>query len=32
EPEDVLAQTEHHALALLYSSMVESINHQEKNT
>ncbi len=31
EPEDVLAQTEHHALALLHSSMVESINHQEKN-
>lgn len=31
EPEDVLAQTEHHALTLLHTSMVESLNHEEKN-
>ncbi len=28
-PEEVLQQTEHRALALLYASMVEFINHQE---
>lgn len=31
DPEEVLEQTEQHALALLYTSMVELINHQEKD-
>lgn len=31
DPEEVLEQTQHHALALLYDSMVEFINHQEKD-
>lgn len=31
DPEEVLEQTEKHALALLHASMVEFINHQEKD-